>query len=99
MVSGQDSTAITRLLSKYKNSVDTKRDVVQILDMYRGLTYASENYVFNDGSSDNLFNVNGTIPINYKNNTYNIPVCIWLMSSHPNNAPICYVKPTPDMRI
>lgn len=21
------------------------------------------------------------------------------MSSHPNNAPICYVKPTPDMRI
>lgn len=61
--------------------------------MYRGLTYASENYgefdliwksfviidirlydnrlidfqlVFNDGSSDNLFNVNGTIPINYK---------------------------------
>jgi len=99
MVSGQDSTAITRLLSKYNNSADTKRDVVQILDMYRGLTYSSENYVFNDGSSDNLFNVNGTIPINYKNNTYNIPVCIWLMSSHPNNAPICYVKPTPDMRI
>jgi ESCRT-I complex subunit TSG101 len=99
MVSGQDSNAITRLLSKYKNGVETKRDVVQILDMYRGLTYASENYVFNDGSSDNLFNVNGTIPINYKNNTYNIPVCIWLMSSHPNNAPICYVKPTPDMRI
>lgn len=75
---------------QYNNSVETKRDVVQILDMYRGLTYSSENYgekkqeenhfilkcfqpnfslfqlVFNDGSSDNLFNVNGTIPINYK---------------------------------
>lgn len=99
MVSGQDSNAISRLLSKYNNSAETKRDVVQILDMYRGLTYASENYVFNDGTSDNLFNINGTIPINYKNNTYNIPVCIWLMSTHPSNAPICYVKPTPDMRI
>lgn len=28
---------------------------------------------------------------------YNIPVSIWLMDTHPNNAPICYVKPTPDM--
>lgn len=68
--------------------METKRDVVQILDMFRGLTYSSENYgemkkgfvcksfiefgplfwfsVFNDGSSDNLFNINGTIPINYK---------------------------------
>ncbi|KAJ6641900.1 Tumor susceptibility gene 101 protein [Pseudolycoriella hygida] len=99
MVSGQDSTAISRLLSKYNNSAETKRDVVQLLDMYRGLSYASELYVFNDGSSDTLFNIKGTIPINYKNNTYNIPICIWLMSSHPNNAPICYVKPTPDMRI
>lgn len=99
MVSGKDSSEISRLLSKYNNGVETKRDVVQILDMFRGLTYTSENYVFNDGSSDNLFNIHGTIPINYKNNTYNIPVCIWLMSSHPNNAPICYVKPTPDMRI
>ncbi|XP_037033859.1 tumor susceptibility gene 101 protein [Bradysia coprophila] len=99
MVSGQDSNAISRLLSKYNNGAETKRDVVQILDMYRGLTYASECYVFNDGTSDNLFNINGTIPINYKNNTYNIPICIWLMSTHPSNAPICYVKPTPDMRI
>ncbi|KDR21984.1 Tumor susceptibility gene 101 protein, partial [Zootermopsis nevadensis] len=30
---------------------------------------------------------------------YNIPICIWLMDTHPNNAPICYVKPTPDMQI
>ncbi|XP_069688341.1 tumor susceptibility gene 101 protein isoform X3 [Periplaneta americana] len=30
---------------------------------------------------------------------YNIPICIWLMDTHPNNAPMCYVKPTPDMHI
>lgn len=32
-------------------------------------------------------------------NTYHIPICIWLMDTHPYNAPICYVKPTPDMHI
>ena len=30
---------------------------------------------------------------------YNIPVCIWLMDTHPYNAPMCYVKPTSDMQI
>lgn len=30
---------------------------------------------------------------------YNIPVCIWLMDTHPYNAPLCYVKPTSDMNI
>ncbi|OQV22511.1 hypothetical protein BV898_03685 [Hypsibius exemplaris] len=30
--------------------------------------------------------------------SYNIPVEIWIMDSHPYNPPLCYVKPTPDMR-
>lgn len=30
---------------------------------------------------------------------YNIPICIWLMDSHPYNAPMCFLKPTPEMRI
>lgn len=74
--------------------------------------------VFNDGSSKDLVNLSGTIPIVYKSkcfacvrfvsncihvsppdNTYNIPVCIWLMDTHPNNAPICYVQPTAEMGI
>lgn len=32
-------------------------------------------------------------------NTYHIPVAIWIMDTHPYNAPICYVVPTPDMHI
>lgn len=35
----------------------------------------------------------------YKGNTYNIPICIWLMDTHPYNAPMCYVKPTSGMQI
>lgn len=54
---------------------------------------------FNDGSSLQLVNLTGTIPVRYKGNTYNIPIKIWLMDTHPRNAPICYVKPTSDMSI
>lgn len=32
-------------------------------------------------------------------NTYNIPVEIWIMDTHPYNPPLCYVKPTADMKI
>jgi len=32
-------------------------------------------------------------------NVYNIPICIWLMDSHPYNPPMVYVKPTATMQI
>ena len=30
---------------------------------------------------------------------YNIPVVIWILDTHPIHAPLCYVRPTPDMQI
>lgn len=55
--------------------------------------------VFNDGSSKELVNLQGTIPVIYKGTTYHIPVCIWIVDTHPNNAPMVYVKPTADMHV
>ncbi|XP_022085685.1 tumor susceptibility gene 101 protein-like isoform X2 [Acanthaster planci] len=31
--------------------------------------------------------------------SYNIPICIWVMETHPYNPPLCFVKPTKDMLI
>ena len=31
--------------------------------------------------------------------TYNIPICIWLMDTHPYNPPMVFVKPTSTMQI
>lgn len=90
---------IKQYLSKYQNPDATRMDVMNALEQYRGLGAHYEPFVFNDGSQMELFNLQGTIPVNYKGNVYNIPVCIWLMDTHPNNAPMCYVKPTPDMQI
>lgn len=46
-----------------------------------------------------LLSLYGTLEINYKNNNYNIPICIWLPVNYPLSAPLIYVKPTPNMLI
>ncbi|XP_037722048.1 tumor susceptibility gene 101 protein [Drosophila subpulchrella] len=94
-----EETQITKYLSKYKYVGATKKDVVDVVTSYRSLTYDLQRFVFNDGSSKELFTIQGTIPVVYKNNTYYIPICIWLMDTHPQNAPMCFVKPTPTMQI
>ena len=46
-----------------------------------------------------LANVSGTIPVVYKEKTYNIPICIWLKADHPNSCPMAFVTPTQDMQV
>ena len=36
---------------------------------------------------------------NCSGSTYNIPICLWLMDTHPYNPPMVYVKPTQTMQI
>jgi ESCRT-I complex subunit TSG101 len=90
---------LNQYLNKYKNIATTKRDIVQALEQYRALNFRQDQYVFNDGARKELLNLSGTIPVIYKNNTYHIPICIWIMDTHPHNAPIVYVTPTADMQI
>ncbi|KAH8395013.1 hypothetical protein KR215_004396 [Drosophila sulfurigaster] len=94
-----EEAEINKYLSKYKNVAATRKDVVDVITTYRSLTYDLQKFVFNDGSSKDLFQLQGTIPVVYKNNTYYIPICIWLMDTHPQNAPMCFVRPTPTMQI
>lgn len=139
--------------------MQTKKDVSDVLEQYRSLSYKLENFgnfdrnrkekcrnrsnlcvwqikssillftVFNDGTRKELLNLGGTVPVVYKSidnisiigsflseiweyflivrhtdfiftdNTYHIPICIWLMDTHPYNAPLAYVQPTADMQI
>ncbi|XP_063240573.1 tumor susceptibility gene 101 protein [Bacillus rossius redtenbacheri] len=90
---------IKQYVAKYQNPDATRRDVLAAISNYSGLACKQEHFVFNDGRQVELLNLDGTIPVRYKGSVYNIPVCIWLMDTHPNNAPMCYVKPTADMQI
>ncbi|KAJ9580894.1 hypothetical protein L9F63_023926 [Diploptera punctata] len=94
-----EEAKIKQYLSKYQNPEITRQDVLNALNHYRGLSSKLDTFVFNNGSKMDLFTLEGTIPVSYKGTMYNIPVCIWVMDTHPNNAPMCYVRPTPDMQI
>lgn len=87
------------LAQTYARPDFARRDINKALDNYKTLSWKYDRFVFNDGRFKDLVNLEGTIPIFYKGNPYNIPICIWLMDTHPNNAPMCFVKPTPDMQI
>ena len=92
---------LTDLLQRcnYKYKDLSKRDIKQALESFNELNCTCENYVFPNGSFKDLVSLNGTIPVNIKNQRYNIPVQVYLSDTHPYQAPICYVRPTPDMSI
>ncbi|XP_075423792.1 tumor susceptibility gene 101 protein [Ascaphus truei] len=90
---------LRKMLSKYKYRDLTVREIMNVISLYRDLKPIMDAYVFNDGSSRELLSLTGTIPVPYKGNTYNIPICLWLLDTYPYNPPICFVKPTSTMTI
>jgi len=85
--------------AKYRYSDRTREDMLEVSANCRGLRPVTETHVYNDGTEQLLLALAGTIPIQHKGSIYNIPIAIWLLDTHPYNAPMVFVKPTPDMRI
>lgn len=61
--------------------------------------YSVDTYVFKDNSQKDLLNFTGTVPVMYQGHTYNIPIRLWILDSHPFAPPICFLKPTANMGI
>ncbi|XP_051884777.1 tumor susceptibility 101a [Pristis pectinata] len=90
---------LKKMVSKYKYRDLTVREILNVTSTYKDLKPVNDAYVFNNGSSQELMSLTGTIPVSYRGNMYNIPVCLWLLDSYPYNPPICFVKPTSTMMI
>ncbi|XP_015272778.1 PREDICTED: tumor susceptibility gene 101 protein [Gekko japonicus] len=90
---------LKKMLGKYKYRDLTVQETVSVITQYKDLKPVMDGYVFNDGSSRELMSLTGTIPVIYRGNTYNIPICLWLLDTYPFNPPICFVKPTSSMTI
>ncbi|XP_076838342.1 uncharacterized protein LOC143483387 isoform X2 [Brachyhypopomus gauderio] len=54
-------------------------------------------YHYPNNERKKLVNLRGTVPVVYEGNKYNIPVCIWIHDTHPQNPPRCLVCPSPCM--
>jgi ESCRT-I complex subunit TSG101 len=77
----------------------TRKDITSATNAYHALRPATEYFTFNDGTSRQLIKLNGVIPINYKGSTYNFPLDVYFVESHPYNPPMVFVRPTSTMVI
>ncbi|XP_062571475.1 tumor susceptibility gene 101 protein-like [Saccostrea cucullata] len=99
MAGSSKTNETTQALSQYKYADITKRDIMNALSQYKDLRPELEKYYFGDGTTKNLLNLNGTIPVKYEGDEYNIPIIVWLLDTYPYNSPMVYVKPTRNMYI
>lgn len=74
-----------------------RADLVTLLSAYPSLRPSRESYVNDDGSTENVVALNGTIAILFRGASYNIPVSIYLTPQYPTAAPLCFVRPTSNM--
>eukprot|EP00250_Pteridium_aquilinum_P016712 c23249_g1_i2 orf=157-1386(+) len=56
-------------------------------------------FFHDNGSTVQLLQADGTIPMSFKGSTYNIPVTIWLDEAYPISSPHVFVSPTRNMVI
>ncbi|KAE8216563.1 hypothetical protein CF327_g210 [Tilletia walkeri] len=74
-------------------------DIDRVLIAFSSLSPRTEVYTHDDGRSQLLLELTGTIPIQYKGNTYHIPVSFWIPHGYPREPPIVYVTPTTTMLV
>ncbi|KAL7842847.1 hypothetical protein SRHO_G00245360 [Serrasalmus rhombeus] len=74
-------------------------DVREVTSAFPDLQLHVDYYYYPNNDKKKLVHLRGTVPIVYEGNKYNIPVCIWIHETHPQNPPRCYVCPAPSMVI
>ncbi|XP_069757426.1 ubiquitin-conjugating enzyme E2 variant 3 isoform X1 [Narcine bancroftii] len=90
---------LKRQLRKYKFRDLTLKELKDVHKKFPELKSSLDTYTFSDGSQKELLNVIGTIPVRYQGSSYNIPIRIWILDSHPFGPPLCFLSPTSKMVI
>ncbi|EWC46609.1 hypothetical protein DRE_04096 [Drechslerella stenobrocha 248] len=89
----------TVLAPKYRNVNRTYSDVATLLHHYRSLSPKTDVYTYDDGTSDLLLCLHGTLPVSFRGATYNIPLNIWVPHQYPAVPPTVLVVPGKNMGI
>ncbi|KAJ6257958.1 hypothetical protein Dda_7748 [Drechslerella dactyloides] len=87
------------LAPKYRDVNRTYSDVATLLHHYRSLAPKTDVYTYDDGRSDLLLCVHGTIPVSFRGSTYNIPLNVWVPHQYPATPPTVMVVPGKSMGI
>lgn len=90
---------IRKMLPKTYLRTFVAQEINAALSHFKSLKPIMDKYVYNDGTTKDLMCLSGTISVMYNDNSYNIPVSVWLEESYPQSSPIVYVRPTQEMMI
>jgi ESCRT-I complex subunit TSG101 len=85
--------------AKAQQAITTQVSALFSASVGTGLHPTQDTLVFNDGRTETMLKLDGTIPIYYNKVRYNIPVSVWVEDQFPEKVPVCYVVPTMDMRV
>ena len=83
----------------YPNCSKMVKQVEKMQRFFKDLQPSVKRYTHDNGHSEELANLSGTIPAYYKGKQYNFPIEIWLLTSFPESAPLVFVRPTSTMSI
>ncbi|KAK9473244.1 UEV-domain-containing protein [Dipodascopsis tothii] len=87
----------TVLLPEYKDVNRTFADTVKVLETYPSLAPRTSVYTHENGKSQLLLNLKGTLPVSFRSSSYNIPIDLWVPHEYPQAAPFAFVVPTQTM--
>src|SRR6218665_1273237 len=87
------------ILEQYTDCDATVNEILSTITHYQNLKAKLESCKIPGVGKRTLMVLRGTIPVPYRQITYNIPVIIWIAHNHPLSAPLCWVDPTDDMTI
>ncbi|XP_069479896.1 ubiquitin-conjugating enzyme E2 variant 3 isoform X2 [Ambystoma mexicanum] len=90
---------VRAMLVKYKFRDLTVQELQNVHQTYPNFVFSMDTYTFKDGSLKHLLICKGTVPTKYQGNSYNIPICLWILDSHPFAPPLCFLMPTQNMGI
>nr|CUU97464.1 hypothetical transcript [Hymenolepis microstoma] len=93
------STDLINLLATYRHRDAAKSDIEKALQAFHSLRLKIQDYTSDNGQTSRLACLDGTIPVVYEGNTYNIPLAVYFIHQHPYYPPIAYVRPTLNMQI
>ncbi|XP_053544638.1 uncharacterized protein si:dkey-181m9.8 isoform X2 [Ictalurus punctatus] len=74
-------------------------EVREVTSAFPDLHLYVDYYYYPNNDRKKLVHLRGTIPMLYEGAQYNIPVCVWIHETHPQNPPRCLVCPLRSMVI
>ncbi|GMK58814.1 hypothetical protein CspeluHIS016_0602560 [Cutaneotrichosporon spelunceum] len=74
-------------------------EVLDVLASYRTLQVKTDAFTFDSGQTALLLLLHGTLPINYRGATYQIPINVWVPHEYPRRPPMAFVVPTAEMGV